>query len=225
MSRTKINDAITLIMKWWKNGNIRDFPWRRTTDPWKVLIAEVLLVQTDAPKVVKLYEEFLNKYPKPDSLAKAPTSEVAEVLKPLGLYRQRASRLKKLAEELCRKYCGQIPSSIEALKRLPGVSDYIASAVLLFAFGKKVTLLDVNIARILYRIVLGTDPPKRYMYDSIAWRLASLVEWSAEVAYALIDFAAAVCTSKNPKCAVCTIAPLCEYSRGRQLIGLSNTKT
>ena len=104
-----------------------------------------------------------------------------------------------------------MPSNLEELKALPAVGDYVAAAVQLFAFGKPVPLIDVNTSRVLFRLFHGRDPPKRYMSDKEVRRLAKRVEWNREVAYALIDFAAAVCLPRNPNCAECPANRYCAY--------------
>ena len=204
------------IVRWWSAGGARKLPWRIALNPWAILAAEFLLIQTDAAKASQAYQHFLTRFPTPETLDSASESEVADVLKPLGLYRQRAKRLKNLAAALCSRHGGRVPESLEKLKALPGVGDYIAAAVSLFAFGKAAPLVDVNTSRVLFRILYGMDPPKRYMYDKSVREAAAAVPWSREVAYALIDFASAICRPKKPLCNKCPAGRYCAYVRRRQ---------
>jgi A/G-specific adenine glycosylase len=177
--RNALRSLVGEIVKWWHRIGARKYPWRETSDPWHVLVAEVLLIQTNAAKVVKVYEEFVKKYSTPAHLAEVEVSEVEELLRPLGLHKQRAKLLKQAAEVLCREYGCRVPETYEELRRLPGVGDYVASAVLLFAYGKTRPLVDVNVARVLCRLALGEDAPRRYSEDEVA-RLAASIEWSHE---------------------------------------------
>jgi A/G-specific adenine glycosylase len=207
-----LRHAVGEIVKWWRETGAKKYPWRETGDPWRILVAEVLLIQTNAAKVVKVYEEFVKRYPTPAQLAEAEVSEIEELLRPLGLHRQRARLLKRAAEVLCREYGCRVPESYEELRRLPGVGDYVASAILLFAYGKQRSLVDVNVARVLCRLALGEDPPRRYSEDESVARLAASIEWPREVALALIDFAAAICTAKSPSCGICPARGGCRYA-------------
>ena len=157
----------------------------------------------------------MKKYSTPAHLAEAEVSEVEELLRPLGLHRQRAKLLKQAAEILCRKYGCRVPDSYEELRPLPGVGDYVASAVLLFAYGRPRPLVDINVARVLCRLVLGEDPPKKYSEDKSIAQLAASIEWSREVALALIDFAATICTTKSPSCGICPARGGCNYAQHR----------
>ncbi|MCC6004102.1 MAG: hypothetical protein LM590_07155 [Thermofilum sp.] len=213
--RNALRSLVGEIVKWWHRIGARKYPWRETSDPWHVLVAEVLLIQTNAAKVVKVYEEFVKKYSTPAHLAEAEVSEVEELLRPLGLHKQRAKLLKRAAEVLCREYGCRVPETYEELRRLPGVGDYVASTVLLFAYGKTRPLVDVNVARVLCRLALGEDPPRRYSEDEVVARLAASIEWSREVALALIDFAATICTAKSPSCGICPARGGCSYARRR----------
>jgi A/G-specific adenine glycosylase len=178
-------------------------------------VAEVLLIQTNAAKVVGVYREFVKRYPTPAHLAEADVSEVEELLRPLGLHKQRAKLLKQAAEVLYREYGCRVPETYEELHRLPGVGDYVASAVLLFAYGKPRPLVDVNVARVLCRLALGEEPPKERARSGVIAQLAADIEWSREVALALIDFAATICTARSPSCGICPARGSCSYAQRR----------
>jgi len=189
----------------------REFPWRNTGNPWHVLIAEILLLQTDAAKVSVVYPRFIELFPEPCSLLKADRQVLEDLLKPLGLYRQRADRLIKLAAYVRDKYSCIIPCSYEKLKTIPGIGDYIAAAVCVLACMCSVPVLDTNIARVLSRAVLGKEPPKKYMYDKTLWGLSSMVRWRRESLLAVVDFAAQVCIARKPRCGECPIRGHCTY--------------
>jgi len=189
----------------------REFPWRNTDNPWHVLIAEILLLQTDAAKVSVVYPRFIELFPEPCSLLKADRQVLEGLLKPLGLYRQRADRLIKLAAYVRDKYSCIIPCSYEKLKAIPGIGDYIAAAVCVLACKCSAPVLDTNIARVLSRAVLGKEPPKKYMHDKTLWDLSSMVRWRRESLLAVVDFAAQVCTSRKPRCGECPIRGHCAY--------------
>jgi len=189
----------------------REFPWRNTENPWHVLIAEILLLQTDAAKASVVYPRFIELFPEPCSLLRVSRQAVEELLKPLGLYRQRADRLIKLAEYVRDRHGCSIPCSYEELKAMPGVGDYIAAAVCILACKCSAPILDTNIARVLSRAVLGKEPPKKYMYDKTLWGLSSMVKWRREALLAVVDFAAQVCTARKPRCGECPIRRHCAY--------------
>jgi len=196
-------------------GPRRQFPWRGERDPWRVLLAEVLLIQTDAARVAKVYPALVAEFPTPCQLLEVGRERLEELLRPLGLYRQRARRLLELAEQLKQKYGCKVPCDYDELRKLPGVGDYVAAATAVIACGSNAPVLDVNVARVLSRVMLGEDPPKRYMYDGRLRTLASNVEWNREKLYAVVDFTAEVCTVKKPKCNICTLKPFCKYVQNR----------
>jgi A/G-specific adenine glycosylase len=205
-----INSLVEEVVSNWHLFR-REFPWRNTSSPWHVLIAEILLLQTDAAKVSMVYPRFIELFPEPCSLLKADRQVLEDLLKPLGLYRQRADRLIKLAAYIRDKYSCTIPCSYEELKAIPGIGDYTAAAVCILACGCSAPILDTNIARVLSRAVLGKDPPRRYMYDAVLWRLSSMVKWRREALLAVVDFAAQICTARDPKCGKCPISNHCTY--------------
>ncbi len=208
-----MNDVNSLVEEVVSNWHLfrREFPWRNTENPWHVLIAEMLLLQTDAAKASVVYPRFIEFFPEPCSLLKADRQVLEGLLKPLGLYRQRADRLIKLAEYVRDRHGCSIPCNYEELKAMPGVGDYIAAAVCILACKCSAPILDTNIARVLSRVILGRDPPRRYMNDAALWRLSSMVKWRRESLLAVVDFAAQVCTAREPRCEKCPIRGHCAY--------------
>jgi len=194
----------------------RGFPWRAPKDPWEVLLAEVLLVQTDAAKVARAWASIAGRLGDPCAALALPREELEGLLRPLGLQRQRASRILRLASALRDLYGCRVPCSYEELRALPGVGDYIASAVYILACGGRAAPLDANIARVLSRVYRGSDPPGRYSYDEGLKGLASSASWGREELLAAVDFAASICRARKPRCAECPIRGKCRYYASKQ---------
>ncbi|MEM1901700.1 MAG: hypothetical protein QW055_06270 [Candidatus Nezhaarchaeales archaeon] len=170
------------------------------------------MIQTDAAKVSTVYQKIVECLRSPEDALKVGEGVIADLLRPLGLHRQRALRIIKAAKIIKEKYGGKVPTKYQELKEVPGIGEYAAAAIAIY-FGEWAPVMDVNIARILSRIVLGRNPPKRYMYDGELRRLTSQVAWKKEVLYAVLDFAAQICTARKPKCTKCPAAGYCAYRR------------
>lgn len=204
------------IIEWYEKRGRKYLYWRKHTDPYTILIAEILLKRTKAETVAPYIIRFLKKYPSLRDLAKAPLEEVENMLKPLGLYRQRALHVKKLANVLVSKYGGKIPSSYEELINLPGIGEYTANAVLCFAYRKSVPIVDTNIVRIITRF-FGVQPSRSEARRSPEiWEIAKkLTPQNGELArkfwWGMIDFAALVCIPQKPKCWLCPLKEKCYY--------------
>jgi A/G-specific adenine glycosylase len=199
----------------WHAENKRTFSWRQTKNPFHILIAEIMLQKTDAKKVSEIYDRFLAKYPNVQALSEASLDELRREILYLGIH-SRAERLRKLAIEVIKIHGGDIPSDRKKLLSLPGVGNYIANAVLCFAFNKDVPLIDANIIRILRRVFSIESSNPRPREDQSLWDAsAKLVPKGAarEFNLALLDFAAAVCTVKNPKHEECPVKNICDYFR------------
>lgn len=200
----------------WFGQNKRRFAWRETKDAYCVLVAEILLQQTDAGKVSLVYPEFIQRYPDASGLAKAePYDLQEEFISKIGL-KYRAQRLVNIATEINDKFAGRIPDSEAELMKLPGAGRYIANAVLSAAFGMRTAVVDTNIVRILERFFGIRSRRSRARTDPEFWNIAhSLLprnpadcrDWN----YALIDFCALVCTHYNPKCSECVCAEHCRH--------------
>ena len=207
--RHKIRKFVEGLL-FWGSLNKRDFPWRKESDPYKILIAELMLQRTKAEQVVRVYEIFLERFPKPRNLAKSSIREIERIIKPLGLA-YRAKRLKMLGEEILSE--GGIPSESKKLTRIHGVGDYAASAVLCFAYGQHTAVVDSNVARIVKRVFslnFGSDPHKReelwkFMQDLVPEGRAKEFNWS------ILDFGSLICAPKKPKCNICPLNSVCDY--------------
>src|SRR5688572_16119472 len=138
----------------WYHANGRDLPWRRTDDPYHILVSEVMLQQTQVDRVLPKYHEWLEKYPSLEALALAPETDVTDTWRPLG-YNIRPRRLQSIARESVARYGGQLPSDEETLLSFKGIGAYTAGAIRSFAFGQRAAILDTNVARVLFRIFVG----------------------------------------------------------------------
>lgn len=203
------------LMAWWRI-NQRQFPWRRTQNPYHILVSEVLLHRTRAEQVVPVYVKFLKKFPSISKLSRAPREQVQKILYPLGL-RWRSRLIHRMARLIVSRYHGRIVDDVNELKSLPGVSDYIASAVVCFAFGRPEVLLDTNTVRIIGRIfgIRTTDASRRSKYLKELYISIMDKKSPREFNYAMIDLGALLCTSRNPRCSSCPLVRLCRYGVSR----------
>ncbi len=198
----------------WASQNLRDFPWRRTSDPYRIFVAECLLQKTDAATVVPIYKTFLARYPTLETLAAANVEEVAHLLQPLGLF-FRAERLCQSARIILNSDGGQIPNSEKRLLQLPGIGKYSARAILANAFFEPAAVLDTNVARILERF-FGLQGGRVKSRCRVLWEAAEKAapdigtdKWNLT----LLDLGALVCTAKNPRCAECPLREQCKFYR------------
>ena len=191
----------------WYDRHARDLPWRRTRDPYAVLVSEVMLQQTQVARVVPAYREFLRRFPTLAALAQATLADVLRAWSGLG-YNRRARDLHRIA----RLHPGGLPATRDALDALPGVGPYTAGAVVCFSRGESVAFADTNIRRVLGRALLGRIATER---EAVALDERYVPRRGADRwHHALMDLGATVCVSRSPRCAVCPIASTCR-SRGR----------
>jgi A/G-specific adenine glycosylase len=206
----------TLLLNWF-DKNKRDFPWRRTNNPYHILVAEKLLQQTVARSyVVDAYENILSRYPSPEDLATAKIEDLKKIIRPLGLT-YRANELIKMSQEVSRNHKNKIPADLQELLSLTGVGDYSARAVLSFAYNENLPVVDTNIARFLHRLLgLGNlvpeNPARSTKLRQYAIELLPQGK-SREFNLALIDLCSAICKSKNPQCSICPIQQHCEFGK------------
>ncbi|MBN1826463.1 MAG: A/G-specific adenine glycosylase [Candidatus Eisenbacteria bacterium] len=203
------------VLPRWYRGARRDLPWRRNTDPYRILVSEAMLQQTRVAAVIPYYERFLAAFPDPASLAAAAPDKVLSLWAGLGYYR-RARHLKKAAERITSVHGGRVPDREEDLLALPGVGRYTAGAVLSIAFGRPAPVLDGNVFRVLSRFFAlpgsWSRAPDRERY----WRIAEgLVparrpgDWNQ----ALMEWGALVCVPRSPDCARCPVRRRCRALR------------
>src|SRR5207253_10119006 len=155
----------------WYGRHGRDLPWRKTSDPYHILVSEIMLQQTQVDRVLPKYHEWLDKYPSLEALAAAPVAEVAETWRPLG-YNIRPRRLHSIARESVEKYGGSLPSDAETLLSFKGIGQYTAGAILSFAFRERAAILDTNVARVLFRVYVGKGDPKGHAMKRHLWTLS-----------------------------------------------------
>lgn len=203
----------------WFDHHERHFPWRDTTDPYAILLAEKLLQQTSVGEpVLKTYSAILSRFPTVYALAQATQSELESMMAVLG-FRYRAAELPRIAQEIVRRHGGFVPDDLKELLRLPGVGEYIAGAVLCFAFVRQMPIVDTNVARFLYRLFgLSGSLPSNPARNHRLWVLASnLVPIGAARSYnlAVLDLCAEVCTPSNPKCTACPAVARCQHGQMR----------
>ncbi len=196
----------------WFNKYGRDYPWRHTDDPFRVLIAEIMLRRTKADQVKPVYNLLFDKYPDVGSLALADDKQLEEILYPLGL-KWRYPAFKLIAQVLKEKYNCMVPETREELTRLLGVGDYVAGAVLTIAYKKPEWMVDSNIVR-LFKRYFGLDTTKEGRRDKHIIALAKIYtsgEDPRAVNLAILDFTALICTPRNPKCQCCPVKTDCTY--------------
>lgn len=191
----------------WYDRHRRDLPWRRTRDPYRILVSEIMLQQTQVARVVPKYREFLRRYPSLRALARASVREVREVWYPLG-YNIRPLRLHAIARAAVRRHQGRLPQTPEELLRLTGIGPYTAAALMTFAHGRPQPILDTNVRRVLRRVFAGDAA----VPDRTLWALSATL-LPARDGYdfnqALMDFGATVCTARRPACPTCPMRGLC----------------
>jgi len=196
----------------WHFRNKRSFPWRETRDPFKVLMAEIMLQRTRSDQVKKVFERFFREFPNIMSISETNWESIENLLKPLGL-RHRIPRIKELINRLIKDYGGRVPDKYEDLLDLPGVGPYIASAVLCFGFQKSVSMVDSNIARFYMRFFGLKEEKKRPHEDERILRIAEFLlprDKAREFNEALLDFTALICKPK-PVCEKCPLKSMCKY--------------
>jgi A/G-specific adenine glycosylase len=192
----------------WGKANYRSFPWRETNDPFRILVAEVLLQRSRGVTVAMVYEELFARWPDAEHLARARTASIQSVIRPLGLVR-RAATLRELARAVVAR--GSVPDTLEDLLELPGVGPYAAGATLAVAFDRRSPVVDGVTARV-YRRYFGLPEGLPAVNDPALWALVrdvtprtSVKRWN----WAVLDLAATVCLPKVPRCDRCALATDC----------------
>ncbi len=196
------------IIDWFKK-NKRDLPWRKT-DSWGVLVSEIMLQQTPVQRVLPVYNEWMKRWPTSADLAKASPAEVITAWGRLG-YPRRALRLHECAKVITTEYKGVIPDKEAELRKLPGIGEYTAAAMVAFAFNGSSLVLDINIRRLFSRLYKGEEAPSAAPTKAERDEYAQYVPkknphlWAA----ATMELGALICTAKNPLCGRCPVADQC----------------
>lgn len=191
----------------WHMEHSRDYPWRKTKDPWLVLLAEMCLHRTRADQVEPVFRELARLGPTPAELL-ANRVEVERAIQPLGL-RWRLANLSNVAKVLLDKHQGAVPNDRQGLLSLPGVGDYVASAVLVFGFGRRTVLMDTNTERIISRVRGHQGGTRAWQRRLDLYRVAGHEGADSAFNYALLDLGAAVCRARKPLCTECPIRSHC----------------
>jgi A/G-specific adenine glycosylase len=205
------------LLRWFRRHG-RDLPWRRTRDPYHIIVSEFMLQQTQVSRVEAYYHRFLERYPTIESLASAPAAMVRESWDGLGYYR-RATNLHRLAQDVVRDRSGVIPADPAELRRLPGVGRYTAGAVASFAFELPAAAVDTNVARVLRRAFHPCTPGKALAQR--IWQTAErIVPRSGKSAWAfnqaIMELGALVCTARVARCDVCPVRSACATGKKRE---------
>ena len=208
----KIKIIRTELLIWGKQ-NLRKFPWRETSDPYKIIVAEVMLHRTKADQVKDVYEEFILRYPDFESIVRAGREAIKADLKSLGLF-WRADLLYDMARYIVEEYGGKLPQNKKKLMAMPGIGNYISAAILCLGYNLPEPMLDTNTVRVLGRVfgLKITDSSRRSKHFSGI--MHDLVDfWDPKtVSLALIDFANAVCIpGEKPRCEICRLRDICIF--------------
>ncbi len=198
-----------LLSWYWANG--RDLPWRKTDDPYHILVSEVMLQQTQVDRVLPKYHEWLGKYPSLTALARASIDGVTETWRPLG-YNIRPRRLHAIACESVARFDGQLPSDEATLLSFKGIGAYTAGAIRSFAFRQRAAILDTNVARVLHRVFVAKGDVKAHATRKHLWQVSEALVPRKHVFdfnQALMDFGAMVCVARKPKCEACPMSRFC----------------
>jgi A/G-specific adenine glycosylase len=198
------------LLAWYKR-NQRSLPWRKTNDPYRIWISEIMLQQTQVDTVIPYYHRFLKAFPTVSSLARAPLQKMLKVWENLGYY-SRAGNIHAAAKVIVEKFGGQIPDKWEEIKSLPGIGLYTAGAILSIAYGHPLPAVDGNVRRILCRLFAIRKPADDTQEQKQLRKLAaSLIpaKHPGDFNQALMDLGATICKAKNPDCSRCPVAGLC----------------
>ena len=195
----------------WYRAHGRDLPWRRTDDPYHILVSEVMLQQTQVDRVLPKYHEWLERYPSLTALAAADETDVTHSWRPLG-YNIRPRRLHAIARESVARYGGELPSDEATLLSFKGIGAYTAGAIRSFAFGQRAAILDTNVARVLFRVFVERGDVKAHAMRRHLWAVSEVLVPHKHVFdfnQALMDLGATVCVARKPRCAACPMRKLC----------------
>jgi A/G-specific adenine glycosylase len=206
----------------WYSKHARPLPWRKSRDPYRIWISEIMLQQTQVETVIPYYQRWLQKFPTVRALADAPLKDVLALWEGLGYY-SRARNLHKAAQKVMAEHKGRLPKTVEGLRQLPGIGRYTAGAIASIAFNDDAAVLDGNVKRVLARVFNLTDDVKSPAGERKLWALAeSLTPPSRTGDYnqAVMDLGATICRPQNPNCMLCPLLGVCEA----QKLGLQNER-
>ena len=207
------------VLRWYA-ANARDLPWRRPdATPWSILVSEVMLQQTPVSRVLPAHAAWISRWPEPAALAAATPADAVRQWDRLG-YPRRAVRLHASAELITSQLDGQVPASVDELRRLPGVGAYTAAAVASFAYGQRQAVLDTNVRRVLARLVTGSYLPRPAQTAAEVRLAESLLpqdgRLAAQWSVGVMELGALICAARRPRCADCPVSSQCAWLRRGQ---------
>jgi A/G-specific adenine glycosylase len=191
------------LLSWWAANGRHDLPWRATRDPWAVLVSELMLQQTQVPRVATRWPAFLQRFPTPAACAAAPQGDAVRAWEGLG-YNRRAVNLHRCATAVVERHGGTLPDDLDALLALPGIGPYTARAVLVFAHERDIGLVDTNAGRFVARALAGRALPLREAQAVADAAVPAGDGW--RWGQAVFDLGAAICTKRAPRCGACPLA-------------------
>jgi A/G-specific adenine glycosylase len=198
------------VLEWYAD-NARDLAFRRSTDPWSVLLSEVIAQQTQARRAAAGWERLIGEFPSPAAMAAATPAAVIRSWRGLG-YNRRAVALHRAATAMVERHGGRVPDTLAELRALPGIGPYTARAVLALAFDRPVAALDVNIRRVVSRAFIGNAPgPDQGQFQELADGFVpegAAATWT----HALMDVGAAFCRPREPRCGPCPLRAHCRFA-------------
>ncbi|WP_181685978.1 hypothetical protein [Halorhabdus salina] len=203
----------------WLEQHGREFPWRYTTDPWRVYVSEILLQRTRGDAVAGIYDEFFSQFPDPETLNRADEKDIHDAVSSLGFGNQRTRTLQEVAELCHCEYGGDVPKDLEALKQSWRVGPYSARACLLFACAEPYALVDANVARVIGRVLDYEMPTQPHKSKTVYELMECLVPDDPEIArafnLAFLDLGALICTPDEPQCPSCPLEDCCAFAATR----------
>ena len=199
----------------WHKGNYRDFPWRHTKNPYKIMLAEFMLHRTKAEQVVPVYLEFIEKYPDIETLARANFKDIKKVTEHLGLH-WRAKHFSEAAKYIIENHNRKFPEDYGKLLKIPGVGEYIAGAISTVCFNKPAPVVDSNIARFINRYFGLNLSGEIRRKKKIVEPSAKLFEYKnpGKLLFAIVDFTSLICKPVKPLCDKCPLKNDCKYING-----------
>jgi len=210
ISPQRIRTFRRALLRWYRRRG-RDLPWRRTRDPYAVLVSEFMLQQTQVATVLPYYNEWLRRFPDFESIARASEDEILQAWQGLGYY-SRPRSLQAAAKIVAKKFHGRLPQTIDEIETLPGVGRYTANAIASFAFDQAVPTVDANIARVIARLFNFRNPIDTTPGRDVLWQKAAALlpkRGARDHNSALMDLGALICVARNPKCNLCPVRKFC----------------
>lgn len=206
-------EIVRLILEWAKS-NYREFPWRAKMTPYRVLIAEILLKRTTATAASRIYDDFIKTYSDIETLAKAETDDLENLLQTIGYHKQRSHIMMKVSQFILDKYNGEIPSDLSALLIIPYIGPYTAGAILSLGFNVPSSMVDSNVLRIYKRVFQDFLPDKAV--DRVIREIADKItpkKNHKKFNFGLLDLSAKICSYRKTDCDICPLNVLCNYSK------------